>query len=273
MEKIKKAIEAAKRTAKNMTNEPSEIKLPTQEYKSTDTKNKLKKTKFVSLNHEHLAKNRIVSYNKNIHLSMGFDILRTQVIKKMKENGWRTLAITSPIPGCGKTVVSINLAMSIAHNTNTTCMLVDFDLRRPKVAKYLGLPNGPSLNDVLANEACVEDALIRPGLERMVVLPTANPVSHSAEVLSSKKVGNIISEIGNRYPNRIVIFDLSPVLGTDDAMTVLSQVDCALVIVGNGMVSKTELTESMRYIEKEKLLGSVLNKVEKAANKNDYYDY
>ena len=230
-------------------------------------------TRVVSLNHNLLAKNRIVTFNKNNHLSLGFDILRTQVIDKMLKNGWRTMAVTSPIPACGKTMVSINLAMSIAHHTDKTAMLVDFDLRRPSVSKYLGLSSGPTLNDVLSGDATVSESLVNPELDRFVILPTAMPIKHSSEVLSSRKVSNLITEFRERYAERIVIFDLPPLLGTDDAMAMLSQVDCVLVVVGDGMVSKTDLEESMRYIDQDKLLGTILNKAKIPQTQRGYYEY
>ena len=230
-------------------------------------------TRVVSLNNGLLAKNRIVAFNKNNHLSLGFDILRTQVIDKMLKNGWRTMAVTSPIPACGKTMVSINLGMSIAHHTDRTAMLVDFDLRRPTVSKYLGLTSGPTLNDVLSGDATVSESLVNPGLDRFVILPTAIPVKHSSEVLSSRKVSNLITEFRERYSERIVIFDLPPLLGTDDAMIMLKQVDCVLVVVGNGMVSKTDLEESMRYVDQDKLLGTVLNKAKISQSQKGYYEY
>ncbi len=274
MEKIKQAIEESKRnkTGKTVSSE-ARAKEATQNTNATSAPDIVyEQTKVVKLDPEHLAKNRIVSFNKNDHLSLGFDILRTQVINKMQEKGWRTMAITSPTQGCGKTVVGINLAMSIAHHTDTTTMLVDFDLRRPSIKKYLGLPSGPSLNDVLTGDASVAEALVNPGLDRFVVLPTAMPVPHPSETLSSKKVGNLVQEIRDRYAERIVMFDLTPMLGIDDAMIMLSQVDCVLVVVGNGMVSNDQLTETMRYIDPNKLLGTVLNKSE-SKQSDGYYDY
>ena len=252
--------------SKDVLNEPAltDIRSTSVEYEQT---------RVVSLNHDLLAKNRIVAFNKNNHLSLGFDILRTQVIKKMLKNGWRTLAITSPIPACGKTMVSINLAMSIAHHTDRTAMLVDFDLRRPTISKCMGLSTGPTLNDVLAGDASVAESLVNPGLDRFVILPTAMPVKNPSEVLSSRKVTNLITEFRDRYAERIVIFDLPPLLGTDDAMIMMSQVDCVLVVVGNGMVSKTDLTESMRYVDSTKLLGTVLNKAKITSSQSGYYEY
>ena len=134
-------------------------------------------TMVVPLRADHLERHRIVAYDKNSKSAWAFDLLRTQVLKAMEENGWRTLAITSPTPEAGKTVVAINLAMSIAHHTTKTALLVDFDLRRPKVAAYLGLAPEKWLNQVLAGECDLQEALINPGLPRLVVLPTQRPVS------------------------------------------------------------------------------------------------
>ena len=282
MEKIIRAVQESKQAkAKAKTKQTQVEKLGDQvipQLAINETKNNVsnveyEQTRVVSLNQDLLAKNRIVAFNKNNNVSLGFDILRTQVIKKMVKNGWRTIAVTSPIPACGKTTVSINLAMSIAHHTNRTAMLVDFDLRRPTISKILGLPTRRSLNDVLSGEATIAESLVNPGLDRLVILPTAQPVKNSSEVLSSQKVGNLITELRDRYAERIVIFDLPPILGTDDAMIMLSQVDCVLVVVGNGMVSKSDLTESMRYIDSDKLLGTVLNKSESGLSKRGYYDY
>ncbi len=281
MEKIIRAVAESKRdkSSKDQTANISKQTIPSEVLNKpvrsikTNAIVKYEQTRVVSLNHDLLAKNRIIAFNKNNHLSLGFDILRTQIIKKMLKNGWRTIAITSPIPACGKTMVSINLAMSIAHHTERTAMLVDFDLRRPTVAKYLGLPSGSTLNEVLSGDASVAESLVNPGLDRFVILPTAKPVINSSEVLSSRKVASLITEFRDRYAERIVIFDMPPLLGSDDAMIILSQVDCVLVVVGNGMVSKTDLTESMRYVDSDKLLGTILNKAKISQSQKDYYGY
>lgn len=219
-------------------------------------------TRVVKLSSAHLEKHRIVAFNKSNPLSVSFDMLRTQVLGKMEENGWRTLAVVSPVPECGKTVVAINLAMSIAHHSNKTAVLADFDLRRPKIGSSLGLPAGKSLNDFLGGTAALEEVLVNPGLPKLVVLPTSKPVAKSAETLSSGRVENLIQDLRNRYPERIVIFELPPLLSADDALAVLPKMDCVLMVVGNGMVSKAELEESLRHLNAVNLLGTVLNKAE-----------
>lgn len=219
-------------------------------------------TRVVKLQTGLLQQNRIVAFNKNDPKSMSFDLLRTHILQKMEENGWRTLAITSPTPESGKTVVAINLAMSIAQQTTRTSMLVDLDLRRPKVGTYLGIPTEKSLNDVLDGTIALQDALINPGVPRIVVLPTGRPVRNSSETLSSKNVVELVKELRARYSSRIVIFDLPPLLVADDAIVLLPQVDCVLMVVANGMSTRKEIEDSLRLIPKEKHIGTVLNKAD-----------
>lgn len=219
-------------------------------------------TKVVPLRPDHLERNRIVAYNKNSNMGGAFDLLRTQVLKIMEENGWRTLAITSPTPGAGKTVLAINLAMSIAHHTTKTALLVDFDLRRPKVGEYLGLPMDKSLNELLADEAELQEVLVNPTLPRFVVLPTREPIPLSTEVLSSPAVSHLIADLRERYNSRIVIFDLPPLLSSDDVINVLPRFDCVLLVVANGLNSKKEIEESLHHLGTANLIGTVLNKAE-----------
>src|SRR5664279_1115032 len=164
MERIKQAIEKVKgQHSSESRREQSRPGTQGATYKPSTSQNhddldiRYTYTRVVKLRKEHLEKNRIVAFNKNDPKSMSFDLLRTHVLQKMEEKGWRTLAITSPTPESGKTVVAINLAMSIAQQTNKKSMLVDFDLRRPKVGIYLGIPMEKSLNDLLDGTAELKD--------------------------------------------------------------------------------------------------------------------
>jgi len=231
---------------------------------------KYEQTAVVPLDADHLERHRVVAHKKTHPASWTFDVLRTQVLQKMDENGWRTLAVTSPSVASGKTVVSINLAISIAQQTDRTALLVDFDLRRPSVASVLGLMRPQSLNDVLDGRVDVGAALVNPGVERLVVLPTNVPVARASEVLSSVMVSNLVDELRDRYSDRIVIFDLPPVLAADDVMAVLPRIDCVLLVVGSGGSTQNEVEEAMNRLSKANLLGVVLNKDEAPAQ-NAYY--
>ncbi len=271
MERIKEAIEKAKkqqplpgpaqsvqtiqRSQMNVENVPLEIGYH--------------QTRIVPVDKSYLARNRIIAFNKADPLSLSFDILRTQVLKRMDEHGWRSIAVTSPVPECGKTVTAINLALSIAQHTSKTAMLVDFDLRRPKVASYLGLALDTSLNDVLEGSATLSEALVNPDIEKLVVLPTAKPFQKPSETLSASKTKELMTDLRERYQDRIVLFDLPPLLNADDVMAVLPNIDCVLVVVGNGMVNTSEMNDALRHLHGVNLLGVVLNKAE--SSKSDYY--
>lgn len=268
MERIKQAIEKVK------SQQPSEAvwhvqSRPDRKSKAYATTARLPEalkevsytqTRVVKLRADHLEKHRIFAFNKNDPTSAIFDLLRTQILQKMEENGWRTLAITSPSPAVGKTVVAINLAMSIAQKTDRTVMLADFDLRQPRIGTYLGIPMEKSLNDLLERDVELSDMLVNPDMPRLVVLPTRRSVNNPAETLSSGKISGLVKELRERYESRITIFDLPSLLKADDAISVIPKIDCVLMVIANGMSSKREIEESMRHLAKANLIGTVFNK-------------
>ena len=274
MERIKVAIEKSRQSRPSTSSVRQPVKQPlTQNVVVDDELARLEyvQTRSVELDLAHLEKHRIVALNKNDMASWAFDSIRTQTLQIMEDKGWRTLAIVSPTPESGKTLVSINLAISIAQQSQRTAMLVDLDLRRPRVGSYLGLPMPKSLNDYLDGTAELAEALVNPKLPRFVVLPTAKPVNKSSEALSSKKVESLIQDLRNRYESRIVIFDLPPVLTADDAIAILPKIDCALLVVGNGMSSQSDIEETMHLLAGINLLGVVLNKTE-VEQRTYYYE-
>lgn len=279
MEKIKIAIEKAKLENAQIRMTTSAEPVSPIEVQKVDAEISLanrdidkisyNKTAVVKLDQSNLERNRIVSHAKNNLYSGVFDSLRTQVLHKMEENSWKTIAVVSPNPASGKTFVAINLAISIAQQPQKTAILLDLDLRRPKVANYLGLNVAQSMNDYLQGSAKLEDLMISPSISRLVVVPTMRPVAKSSEILSSSKVINLIQELRDRYESRIVIFDAPPILNSDDAMVLLPQVDCFLLVIANGMSTKSEIEEAMHYLPQEKLLGVVFNKAD--VETRDYY--
>ena len=219
----------------------------------------------------HLEKHRIVALDPANPFRREFDLLRTQVLQKMQEKGWRTVAVTSPSAQAGKTLVAVNLALSIAHHPSRTALLVDFDLRRPQVAAYLGLPRGESLNDVLEGNADLRDTIVHAGLPKFLVLPTQKRVPGAAELLASDKVGKIISGLRDHYPQRVIIFDLPPITAVDDVIAVLPRIDCVLLVVGSGNSTRRELEEAQRHLARSNLLGVVVNKAAEEPVLEEYY--
>ncbi len=266
MEKIKHALDKAKvqisgqvkRSSKILRKNTNTLSQIEDELKSIVYSN----TAVVQLNPIHLEGNRIVAQNTNDPTSCIFDTLRTQVLQKMEENSWRTIAIISPTPASGKSLVAINLAISIAKQPHKTAMLVDLDLRRPRIAEYLGIKQEKSFNDFLKGDIELSEIMVNPGIPQLTIIPTNKPVKQSSENLSSKLIQNLIVELKERYDSRIVLFDLPPILSADDAMVLLPQVDCVLLVIGNGLHTELEINETMRLLAKSNILGVVVNKAE-----------
>jgi protein-tyrosine kinase len=217
-------------------------------------------TRSIELNPDHLERHRIVAgYNPSG--AVAYKLLRTQVLQRMRLNNWRTLAISSPNAGAGKTVTSINLAISLAREVNQTVLLVDFDLRRPKVRKYLTDEPLKGIGEYLMDDVPLPELMFNPkGIDRLVVLPGSIAFEHSSEMLSSPKVVALAEELRARYPSRLVLFDMPPVLACDDVLAFSPHFDAALLVVEDNATGKSDLARSMHLLEHSNVLGTVLNK-------------
>ena len=218
------------------------------------------KTKTVSLDPEVLRNNRVIMGLYNEPRADIFRVLRTNVIRQLRENNWNSFAITSATLGAGKTFISVNLAIAIAMEGNQSVLLVDADLKRPAVCNYLDLQLEAGLFDYLNGNISLEDILINPGIERLVILPGRNSNTNTSELISSRKMVDLIKEIKSRYESRIIIFDLPPLFAADDALLFMPHIDAALLVVEDGKNTSDELQHSMHILEQTNLLGLVVNK-------------
>lgn len=209
-----------------------------------------------------LERHRLIAANKRDSRAATFDMLRTRVLSEMRDKGFRTIAVTSPVPGCGKTTVAINLALSIVQQTAPEVLLADFDLRRPKIGQYLGLATEFDLSDYLEGRTSLFAAMVNPGIPRLLVLPNKQAYLNAAEILTTPEVQALVDALKIEDTDRVSIFDLPPVLPTDDAIAFLPQVDCVLLVVADGSTTRADLEESLRLLEGNEVLGVVLNKSE-----------
>lgn len=202
----------------------------------------------------------LLSANAGNPAAAAYKMLRTRVLQRMDERGWNTLAVVSPTPHDGKTFTAINLALAIAGDTLHTTLLVDFDLRKPMVARRFGFEPEYGVEDCLTGRVDISSAMVAPsGFKKLVLLPAREPQINSSELLTSERGVQLVQEIKHRYNNRIVIFDLPPILGADDALAFAPQVDCALLVVGASRTRREDLTRSMEVLQKVPILGTVLN--------------
>ncbi len=226
---------------------------------------KYTKTRVINNHPDTFEKNRVIAGFSNNAQSQTFRTLRTQVIQKMRENSWRSIAVTSPSEGEGKSLIAANLAVAIAMEVNQTVLLVDLDLRNPKVGELFSINQDRGFSDYIKGDVDLEDIMVNPGVERLVVVPGKGSMMNSSEIVSSPKMVSFFSETRTRYRSRIVIYDMPPILPSDDVLSSIGSVDCALMVLEDGKNSEKEIVRAARQLQKTSVIGTVLNKFHKGS--------
>lgn len=191
-----------------------------------------------------------------------YKVLRTRVLQRMRERGWTTLGVTSPDAGAGKSLVAANLALSLALEVTQTVLLVDANLRQPRLHHYFGIEPGHGLAEHLLDGVPVEKILVHPGgIERFVLLPGHRPLPGSAELFSAPSAAALVEELKHRYPDRLVVFDL-PHWQTAEALAIAPKLDALLMVAGAGRTGQAELAQTLEQMREVPVIGTVLNDAE-----------
>lgn len=190
-----------------------------------------------------------------------YKILRTRVQQRMAAQRWSSLAVTAAVEGEGKTLTAINLSIALASDMNARVFLVDLDLQRPKVAAYLGLKFDAGLSDYLEGEATFDEIVYCPeGVERLAVIPNGRTLSQSSELLVSPRMLELRRQLAAEAPRRLQVFDVPPLLLSDDVLRFSSHVDSLLLVVSEGLASRSVLERARETLNEMNLLGVVLNR-------------
>ncbi|MDT8283010.1 MAG: CpsD/CapB family tyrosine-protein kinase [Gammaproteobacteria bacterium] len=257
MEKIQQALDRAKKQREGAIKSAADRNNQATEVQS------IQYTRTQSVTGEALLQreNRILSAMEHNAYADAFKILSTQVMQRMLEHHWSSLAVTSVGDDEGKTTTAINLGISIAKEIEFTVLLVDANLRNPNIHNYFGITPEMGLSDYLLGDVDIADLLIRPGdIDHFVLLPGGQPIMNSTEMLGSPKMCTLVQELKERYPKRIVIFDLPPVLNTADALSFVPCVDCALIVVEDDVTKEADLKQVVDLLSVTNIIGTVLNK-------------
>lgn len=207
-----------------------------------------------------LAAHRLIAGGLRSEQADIYRMLRAQVLNGLSACGGTSVAICSSRGGEGKTLTAANLAISTAMDPNHTVLLADLDLRRPRVQEYFGLGTVEAgLCDYLEGTVELPEAMVNPGIDGLVLLPVRRGMLNSSELLSSARMFHLIAELKSRYHDRVVIFDLPPLLSSDDSMVVLPHIDTSLLVVREGSARAGEIARSLKLLENHNLIGTVLN--------------
>jgi protein-tyrosine kinase len=261
MERLQKALDRARRERESKL--PADVAVSVNGMATAPTAEPLvlKHTAVVPVEASVLRANRVMPADASGPTGHGFKMLRTQVLQRMQQHGWSTLAVFSAAPDDGKTFVAINLAIAIAGDPNHTALLVDFDFHNPSVHQRFGFQPQAGVEQCLRGKLPVADVLVTPqGYRKLLLLPGLAAVSDSSELLTSEPARKLTREMKTRYPDRVVLFDLPPLLGHDDALAFAPQVDAALVVVAEEHTRREDLQRSLEMVRGVPIVGTVLNR-------------
>ena len=208
-----------------------------------------------------LKRNRIIHDGYPEEALTHYKMLRTRILQRLNANSWTTLAITAAHDGAGKTVTAINLAITLASHGGHGVYLIDFDMRNPAIAEYLGLPaDNPGFAAYFDGSAQLTDVLWDVGIENLVVMANRDRIADSSERLTSIRMQELFASFRSMMPRPIAIVDLPPVLTADDAVAVSPNVDGTLMVVSEGETSRADLGQAVGMLRDSNFIGVILNK-------------
>ncbi len=261
--KLRKALDKAKK--ERILNSLVELEKKT-ENKKVDKKVAVRQSPVYNQSVGRLLDPVVTEKNRGVCLNPGkseierYKILRTRIKQKSTDKPMNTIMVTSANRGEGKTVTCINMGFTFARALNHTVFLVDCDFKGQDIHKYLGIESKLSLIDYFLDDVPLNDLIIWPGVEKLTLISGDRTVTDSSELLSSEMMAKLVKEMGNRYHDRYVFFDVPPVLERSEAIAMAPLMDGILMVVEAGVTSKKDVKKAVELLPKDKFIGFVLNK-------------
>lgn len=223
----------------------------------------------VPLDAKHLARNRLISATREDPAHVAFDVLRTKLLVALRAKGWHRVAITSPTPDCGKSFVAANLAISLSRQASVHTVLMDLDLRRPSLARTLGLSAPGPMASFLTGDTPLEQQFIRPADNALNIGDNLafglndRVETYAAELLQAPQTAEVLDNLYARLRPDVVLFDMPPALYHDDVLGFRPQFDGVLLVIGGGRSTAQEVRDvKRRFGADTPLLGVVMNRAE-----------
>jgi Mrp family chromosome partitioning ATPase len=196
----------------------------------------------------------------NAHVGAAYRMVRTRLLHTVNTNNWTTLAITSPEAGEGKSLTAINLALNVARDRTSTVFLVDLDMRNPSICRYLGVQPPHELISFFAGQAAPEGMFFSIGPDNLAIAGSTTTTGFASELLSGRRLEDLVDYIKSVAVNPIVLIDLPPVLLTDEALLVAPRVDATLLVVAEGKTRRDCLVRAKALLADFTCAGVILNR-------------
>ena len=219
-----------------------------------------------------MARNRIVTFADADPAHTTFDMMRTKLLRAMRAGGWTSVGITSPSSDCGKTTLAVNLAFSLAHQPEVRTVLVDLDLRRPMVARTIGLDDAAVDGLGAAGHPAAWPRTSCATARRWRSAATPLAVRASAELLLNPATARGVAALKAAFQPDVVVYDLPPMLVSDDVMAFVPHLDCVLLVAAAEQTRLDEVDKCEQDLaEATRVLGVVLNKCRYSGEDYGYY--
>ncbi len=222
-----------------------------------------------------VTSHRLVAVNDfNLPVAEEYRKLKSSIVQIVdKEPSKNMFLVTSSIGGEGKSMTALNLAISLAQEHGKKVLLIDADLRKPSIAKYLGLSTKIGLSEYLKGNASLDEILIETSLGGLTCLPGGTSEGNPVELYSSQKMKELLLRVKERFRYGYIIIDSSPVLPFAEARILATLADGVIYIVKEGSTSMKNIEEGLSSVHGANVVGLVYNKASTASLAGGYHYY
>jgi exopolysaccharide/PEP-CTERM locus tyrosine autokinase len=200
-----------------------------------------------------------------------FRMLRSNLMFPLEGKPPRIILVTGAVPGEGKSFIAANLAITFAMDIQTHVLLIDCDIRNPHVHKRFGYQSVIGLSEYLTGKMDISSMLLNTNVNKLKILPGGKPPKNPSELLSSRRMSNLLKEVKEKYPDRYIILDSPPPKLTAETNVLSRQVDGILLVAKYGRTRREDLVELIGKLGKDKIVGVIINWFNLRASR--YYGY
>lgn len=234
----------------------------------------------IKVNFAHLKdKGMLVPDVRQSQLAEEYRIIKRPILDNINgqdSNGIKhanVVLVTSSLPGEGKTFTAANLALSIATERDKTVVLIDGDVAKPSISKLFGIESKKGLIDLIEGEANFQEVLLRTDIPNLTIMPAGKIHEQSTEILASSAMKSLMSEISDRYKDRVIIIDSPPLLAATQGEVLASLVGQVVMVVESDKTPQHVVNEAAEKLSSCEVVGCVLNKSKKGFGMGYYYGY